>query len=213
MKTEKNSRKTIEKGIVKELKLRLNSSGWILAKPDVNYFLRKYTEEVGWGFTFSLYNNGPYSCFYKVYVVYTKYTTLIKEILKGKPECDFMQEVGLVSSSIPQNIPILTISTLEEIPDFVDEMVKMINKSEQEYWLHYSDVENTVSEFKQSNHVFWPVSNLSQYIVHMVSYSIENNRADILKTAIVKAKELLNTGNYERDRNFVNTIINAIELV
>jgi hypothetical protein len=209
METKKVSRKSIEKEISKKLKLRLDSFGWSILKSDTNYFFKKYNEKTGWGFTFSLYNSGPYSCFFKGYIIYIKFTTIIKELLKDTPESDFLQ-VGLVSSKIPRNTRILSISTLEEVPNFVNEIISMLDKVEQEYWLHYSNIENTINEFKQNNHVFWPVSDLSQFVAHMIAYSIENNRKDIIKIVVEKAKQLLETGNYERDRNFVNTVINVL---
>ena len=45
----------------------------------------------------------------------------------------------------------------------------------------------------------------------MVCFGIEHNRVDILNMAKEKAKKLLETGNYERDRNFIVSLINAAE--
>jgi hypothetical protein len=131
--------------------------------------------------------------------------------LTNTPEADFIQDVGLVSSKIPQKAPILSISELQEVPQFVDKLIDFLNKSEQEFWIPYSNIDNTISNFKQDNHIYWPVSNLSQFTAHMVCFGIENNRVDILNMAKEKAKKLLETGNYERDRNFVVSLINAAE--
>ena len=117
----------------------------------------------------------------------------------------------MVSSKIPQKAPILSISSLQETPQFVDKLIDILNKSEQEFWIPYSNIDNTISNFKQDNHIYWPVSNLSQFTAHMVCFGIEHNRVDILNMAKEKAKKLLETGNYERDRNFVISLINAAE--
>ena len=45
----------------------------------------------------------------------------------------------------------------------------------------------------------------------MVCFGIEHNRVDIVNMAKEKAKRLLETGNYERDRNFIVSLINAAE--
>ena len=79
------SRKSIEKEIVKELRLRLAPLGWSLLKSDTNYFAKKYSEDIRWGFTFSLYNKCPYSCFFKVYITYINYTAIIKDLLTNTP--------------------------------------------------------------------------------------------------------------------------------
>ncbi|WP_024468585.1 hypothetical protein [Treponema pedis] len=207
----KIGRKSIEKEIVKELTARLTPLGWSLLKSDTNYFAKKYNEDIRWGFTFSLCNRCPYSCFFKVYIAYTKFTAMIKSLLMNTPEADFIQDIGLVSSKIPQKAPILSISELQEVPQFVDNLIDILNKSEQEFWLPYSNIENTINGFKQENHISWPVSNLSQFTAHMVCFGIENNRLDIVNMAKEKVKKLLETGNYERDRSFVISVINAAE--
>ena len=205
------SRKSIEKEIVKELRSRLAPLGWSLLESDTNYFAKKYSEDIRWGFTFSLYNKCPYSCFFKVYITYIKFTAMIKELLREFPKSDLIQDVGLVSSKIPQNAPILSISEFQDVPQFVDKLIDILNRSEQEFWIPYSNINNTISNFKQDNHVYWPVSNLSQFAAHMVCFGIEHNRVDIVNMAKEKAKKLLETGNYERDRNFVVSLINAAE--
>ena len=205
------SRKSIEKKSVKELRLRLAQLGWGLLEPDTNYFAKQYSEDIRWGFTFSLYNRRPYSCFFKVYITYIKFTAMIKELLRDVPKSDLIQDVGLVSSKIPQNTPILSISELQDVPQFIDKLIDILNRSEQEFWIPYSNMDNTISKFKQDNHIYWPVSNLSQFTAHMVCFGIENNRVDIVNMAKEKAKRLLETGNYERDRNFVVSLINAAE--
>lgn len=66
------SRKSIEKEIVKELRSRLAPLGWSLLESDTNYFAKKYSEDIRWGFTFSLYISPPRPKVQKIKTTSTK---------------------------------------------------------------------------------------------------------------------------------------------
>ncbi len=211
MNKKKVSRKQIEKFIVSELEERLNLLGWKLIEKDTNYFSKKYNEEIDWGFNFSLYNSkAPFSLFFKVYIHHIKYTKIINDLVTDFQNLNFFGGVRLWSSKIPKNKKIIHILNLSEVQNFVDNMIVIINKSEQEFWLPYSNIENTISEFRRTNHVFWPNSTLSSFVSYMIAYAIENNDKETIKFTIDRVNELLKTKIFERDRNFVEHIIKSV---
>lgn len=200
--------------LFQSLSVKLAHHGYFVANSDSEqYLLKKQVANCTWQITYSFSGEGPYSVMATGMVIYEDITNIIVNLLKETEFSNLNTLVGVSKwlAKISGDLNKINIRDLRDADLFYSTMSSIIELTEEQFFIPYSDIELSVKEFMKPLPWKWPNSSVFQCAAIVVGYGILKKDRILIGRGINIAEKTLLRPNYsQREEKYVRALKEAL---